>query len=137
MTEETRHDRYHRILQHGVNGKEDHEDARYLIDKGYLDGKYQLSYMRDSYGKVHALVSRGPTADGFDYIDELKNKINSSMSEVKVNAVHDSAGYPASNESHEPAESKISLYKIVEGVIVGVLVLIVGWSAAYYLGIQL
>lgn len=72
MKETSRDERYLRILTYGISGKDDYEDARYLIDKSYIEGAYQLSKMRDTYGKVLSVVSRGPTTKGIGFIDELK-----------------------------------------------------------------
>lgn len=137
MTVETRQERYLRILEKGVTGENDYEDSKYLIDKGYLDGKYLLSKRHDSYGKVINVIVIGKTANGIDFIDELREKIKASTSEPKENTLYKHTSKPTDSEYSKSAESKISLYRIAEGVIIGVLVIFGGWIISHYLNIQL
>jgi len=137
MTVETRQERYLRILEKGVTGENDYEDSKYLIDKGYLDGKYLLSKRHDSYGKVINVIAIGKTSNGIDFIDELREKIKASTSEPKENTLYKHTSKPTDSECSKSAESKISLYRIAEGVIIGVLVVFGGWIISNYLNIQL
>ena len=72
MNQESREERYLRILTSGVQSELDYEDAKYLIDKGYADGKYSISKGHDSYGKVCKVAWVGVTSEGLDLADELR-----------------------------------------------------------------
>ena len=137
MTVETRQERYLRILENGITGENDYEDSKYLIDKGYLDGKYLLSKRHDSYGKVINVIVIGKTSNGVDFVDELREQIKNRTSEPKEDTLYKHISTPTDSECSKSAESKISLYRIAEGVIVGVLVLFGGWIISHYFNIKL
>lgn len=75
MIEESRYKRYLRILENGVKGESDYEDAKYLIDKGYLSGEYLKDYTEAS-DTIYSVVSNGLTAAGLDYLEELRVRCN-------------------------------------------------------------
>lgn len=123
MNQENRDDRYLRILTSGVQSESDYEDAKYLIDKGYGDGKYRVSKGRDSYGKVSGVVWTGYTSNGLDFIDELRARADGNNPQELTNANSDTESNAIGNDIvkwHETFYGKITI-----GVIVGVIVFFV------------
>jgi hypothetical protein len=91
---ETRHEQYLRILKNGPSGDNDNEAIRYLVDKGYTDSKYFLSFT-DTSRKVASTIWCGPNSSGLDYIDDLQLKVAKPDSEE---------GQPVPNNSYLEAE---------------------------------
>ena len=68
---ETRKASHLRILQHGPSGPSDFETVKYLVDSGLADAHLRMSYERETYGRVADAIWVGPTALGYDYLEEL------------------------------------------------------------------
>jgi len=117
MNKESREQRYLRILTFGVQSELDYEDAKYLIDKGYGNGKYSSSRSPDSYGKVNKVAWVGYTSNGLDFIDRLKEAIKSNHSQVIGNTKSDIQPNAVSNNVTKWHET--SLGKIILGVFIG------------------
>ena len=74
MDNETKEEQYLRILTSGINGESDYEAAKYLNDKGYIECEFRTSRGRDDYSKIVNAVCFRTTADGFDFMDLLREK---------------------------------------------------------------
>lgn len=123
MNQESREERYLRILTSGVQSESDYEDAKYLIDKGYGDGKYSTSKGRDSYGDVNNLVWIGYTSNGLDFIDHLKESIKSNYSQMLGDTKSDIQTNAVGNNVTKWHET--SFGKVVLGVFIGSLLIFI------------
>jgi hypothetical protein len=136
MERPSREERYLHILTSGQISEDDYEHAKYLIDKKYLDGAYQLSNMRDSYGKVRSVVSSGPTSNGIDFIDELRTRANNNEIKILSNNEPNDIGNEKSQSMFKVWRDTLA-GKIAVGVFIPVLAVMVIYLLRTHLGIQL
>lgn len=133
---ETRDEQYLRILTSGIHGESDYEAVKYLKDKGYTDSPIRLSKNRETHGKVINVVWSGPNSNGIDFIDKLRDRIESDNSNFNQNnKTDDSANNPV-KQSHQES-FKSSWVTIAEGVAIIVVAAMVFYLIHNHFGISL
>ncbi len=76
MTDETRDAQLLRVLTTGRPSQDDWPAAAYLIEKGYGHGDCRRSNMEGSKGDILALVWQRTTANGLDFAEALRLKLD-------------------------------------------------------------
>ena len=127
-------ERLARLLSQRIVDAADYEAARYLIDKGYAEGSYQISKRVERYGQVRSAVLFGPTAAGVDFSEALRAKAENPQLEHQQKSYKDADGAEKRLAQDAPKSSWIT---IAEGVAVLVLTAMVLYLIADHFGISL
>lgn len=102
---ETRKEQHIRILTNGIRDKDDWLEAAYLHDKGYAKCPYIKGNGMHNHGQIISIVWRGITADGMDYLDNLKQQVQNTY--THKNTAKESPASHSPMPQAPPVEQKL------------------------------